>query len=589
VIPAPDIPGHNVTGVLGSGGFATVYRTWQVAVGRETAVKVDSRVLHTERDQRRFFREVTAAGQLSGHPHVVNVYDAGTLRDGRPYMVMELCPGGSLNDELRRSGPMSAERACRIGTDLADALAAAHTAGILHRDIKPANIMINRYGVIGISDFGLASIITANGEQSVSRDALTPAYAPPESFEGAEPTAAADLYSLAATIYALMAGRPPRFPADGRQPSAAAIYFLHSQPVEDIPGVPPRMLAILRQCLAADPAQRLPSAAALRDELAAFLGQPDRSPARTGPHRPASPPSTVMPPNRATPTGQDVPAAWSLSSSGGPLADAGPFTGSVRQASEASRPPSGISWTGGASGASGDGVSSGAGTWVPDQGANVVTQSRRWRPAALAAAAGGGLVLVVIAGLIVGHRLLSPVGAPATTGATGRTSATTGATGAAGRTSASATTGATGNAIDTFGVATTTSHCPAAAVAGAGARCAASPECWDGLDENEGVITASPLPCTGQHTWQTFAIGIMPSDVSTFNVNIVQANPTVSAVCSTRVMLSSRVGKALAIPQSQWSIQVVPPDEAAFDSGVRTYRCMAAIGYGESQTSQFGT
>jgi serine/threonine protein kinase len=575
VIPAPDIPGHTVTGVLGSGGFATVYRTWQVTVGRETAVKVDSRVLHTERDQRRFFREVTAAGQLSGHPHVVNVYDAGTLRDGRPYMVMELCPDGSLNDALRRSGPMSAERACRIGTELADALAAAHAAGILHRDIKPANILINRYGVVGLSDFGLASIIAANGEQSVTREALTPAYAPPESFQGAEPTASADLYSLAATIYALMAGRPPRFPADGRQPSAAAIYFLHSQPVEDIPGVPPRMLAILRQCLAADPAQRLPSAAALRDELTALLGQPDRSPARLASPRHASPPSTVMPPNRATPTGQDVPAAWSLSSAGGPLADAGPFTGSVRLASEASRPPAGTSWTGGASGSEGasgtdgDGVSSQAGTWAPDQRANVVTQSRHWRPAALAAAGGGGLVLVVIASLIVGHRLLSPVGTPATTGAAGRT-------------------GAAGNAIDAFGVATTTSHCPAASVAGAGARCTASPECWDGLVEEEGVVTASPLPCTGQHTWQTFAIGIMPSDASTFNVNIVQANPTVSAVCSTQVMLRSLVGKALAIPKSQWSIQVVPPDEAAFDSGVRTYRCLAALGYGESQTSQFG-
>ena len=187
VTPAPDIPGHTVTGVLGPGGFATVYRTWQVAVGREMAVKVDSRVLYTERDQRRFFREVTAAGRLSGHPHVVDVYDAGTLRDGRPYLVMELCPDGSLNDELRRTGPMNPELVCRIGTSLADALAAAHSSGILHRDIKPANILINRYGVVGLSDFGLASIIAASGEQSVSRDALTPAYAPPESFQRPSP------------------------------------------------------------------------------------------------------------------------------------------------------------------------------------------------------------------------------------------------------------------------------------------------------------------------------------------------------------------------------------------------------------------
>jgi serine/threonine protein kinase len=562
VIAAPDIPGHTVTSVLGSGGFATVYQTWQVAVGRETAVKVDSRMLHTERDRRRFFREVTAAGQLSGHPHVVDVYDAGTLRDGRPYMVMELCPGGSLNDELRRSGPISAERACRIGADLADALAAAHAAGILHRDLKPANILINRYGVVGIADFGLASIIAANGDQSVSRDALTPAYAPPESFEGAEPTPAADLYSLAATIYALMAGRPPRFPADGRQPGAAAIYFLHSQPVEDIPGVPPRMLAILRQCLAADPAQRLPSAAALRDDLDMLLGQPDRGLARTVPPRPAA-----ISQDRDMPPGRDMSAPWSVPSTGRPPAGAGPFTVSGRHASAASMPPAAFSGTGG------NGVPSLAGTTAPGHGANAVTQRRRWRRAALAAAVGGGLVLVGAAGLIVGDRLLAPAGTPARTGATGN---------------ATSATSATGNAIDTFDVATTTTQCPAASVAGAGARCTASPECWNGLLEEEGVVTASPLPCTGQHTWQTFAIGIMPSSAASFNVNTVQANSTVAAVCSYAVLLSSRVGDARKIPQSQWTIQVVPPDEAAFDTGVRTYRCLASLGYGESQTSQFG-
>ncbi len=309
VIPAPDIPGHTVTGVLGSGGFATVYRTWQVAVGRETAVKVDSRVLHTERDQRRFIREVTAAGQLSGHPHVIDVYDAGTLRDGRPYLVMELCPDGSLNDELHRNGPMNPELVCRIGTSLADALAAAHATGILHRDIKPGNILINRYGIVGLADFGLASIIATSGEQSVSREALTPAYAPPESFDAAEPTVAADLYSLAATLYTLMAGRPPRFPAGTRSPTVAALLALHNQPVDDIAGVPGQMLDILRQCLAVDPAQRLPSAAALRDELSGVLGQPGRGPAGgTISPRVVPPPSQPLSPSYQLPTVADQPS-----------------------------------------------------------------------------------------------------------------------------------------------------------------------------------------------------------------------------------------------------------------------------------------
>jgi hypothetical protein len=267
VVTAPDIPGHRVGGVLGAGGFATVYRCWQLAVGREVAVKVDNRVLFTERDRRRFLREVTAAGRLSGHPHVIDVYDAGTLADGRPYLVMELCPAGSLHDALRRHGPMPAAQVRDIGIRLADALAAAHASGVLHRDIKPANILVNRFGMVGLSDFGLASIISARGEQTASREALTPAYSSPETFRGEEPTVLADVYSLAATLYALLAGRPPRFAADGRQPGLATIMSLHDRPVEDVPGTPPELMALLRAGLSPDPAARPQSAAALRDAL----------------------------------------------------------------------------------------------------------------------------------------------------------------------------------------------------------------------------------------------------------------------------------------------------------------------------------
>ena len=80
----------------------------------------------------------------------------------------------------------------------------------------------------------------------------------------------------------------------------------------------------------------------------------------------------------------------------------------------------------------------------------------------------------------------------------------------------------------------------------------------------------------------------MPSDVSSFNANIVQASPTVSAVCSYAVLLRSRAGRARLIPRGRWSIQVVPPDEAAYNSGVRTYRCLAALGLNQSRMSQFG-
>jgi serine/threonine protein kinase len=554
VIPAPDIPGHTVIDVLGSGGFATVYRTWQAAVGRETAVKVDSRALHSERDQRRFFREVTAAGQLSGHPHVIDVYDAGTLRDGRPYMVMELCPGGSLNDELRRKGPLPPTSACQIGVNLADALAAAHALGILHRDLKPANILINRYGVVGIADFGLASIIAAGGEQSASRDALTPAYAPPESFRAEEPSAAGDVYSMAATLYALMAGRPPRFPASGKSPGMATILALHGQQVADIPGVPGRMMDILRECLAADPSRRLPSAASLRDELGALLGggrgqAPSRewqvpatpSTALTMSRSPGLAPGRSAPPWPEESLADSVPGHWTRSPAES-LADSvsGPRTATIAGTHEAT------------------------------------ARTPRRRPSLAVAAVGGGAAVAAVAALLVVPRLLAPGSGSASSGSAG--------SGPARASSAASLPGAVG----VLGVATTTKHCPAASVAGAGAACVTTPECWDGVDEVSGVVTAGSLPCGQPHSWQTFAIAIMPSASATFNVNIVQANPTVRAVCSAKVLLASRTGAALRVPASTWRIQVMPPDETAYNSGVRTYRCLAGRDYNALSSPQFG-
>jgi protein kinase-like protein len=556
VIPAPDIPGHTVIGVLGSGGFATVYRTWQAAVSRETAVKVDSRALHSERDQRRFFREVTAAGQLSGHPHVIDVYDAGTLRDGRPYMVMELCPGGSLNDELRRNGPLSPASVCQIGVNLADALAAAHAMGIMHRDLKPANILINRYGVVGIADFGLASIIAADGEQSVSRDALTPAYAPPESFRKEEPSPAADVYSMAATLYALIAGRPPRFPASGESPGVAAILALHDQRVEDVPGAPARMMDILRACLAADPSRRL-SAASLRDELAALPGDKLGQAPSWGWRAPGTPSTAQPAPRSHVPShgASTPPRPGELVADPAAGFPAGGFTTAGFPAETPAEPPA---WT------------VGAASTVRVAGLHGATSRahRRRRPLALAAVGGA---VAVAAALLVVPRLLAPGGGTAN-----------------GPAQASSPGASLPEAVGVVGVATTTEHCPAASVAGASAACVTTPECWAGVNEISGVISARSVPCGQPHTWQTFAIATMPSQSATFDVNIVQANRTVQAVCSTRVLLASRTGAALQVPRSAWRIQVMPPDEAAYDTGVRTYRCLAGHGLDELKTSQFG-
>lgn len=105
-----------------------------------------------------------------------------------------------------------------------------------------------------------------------------------------------------------------------------------------------------------------------------------------------------------------------------------------------------------------------------------------------------------------------------------------------------------------------------------------------------GNATAGHLPCAGSHSWQTFAIAILPADAQTFDQDIVEANPAVRAVCSVPVLLASRRGVARQIPARDWEIQVLPPDEASFDSGARAYRCIANLLIGNSPTtSQFGT
>jgi hypothetical protein len=257
------VPGYEIVDALGRGGFGVVYRARQLTIDREVAIKVDSRVILDDRDQRRFLREVRAAGRLSGHPHVVEIYDAGVLPDHRPYLVMELCPGGSLADGR---APMPPREVAEIGQKIADALAAAHDLGVLHRDIKPANILVKRYGTVGLADFGLAALMDTGRDTSVTLAALTPAYAAPEQFHLAPPTPQSDVYALCATLYTLLAGRPPRYPHEGEL-SVPEIVRRHDLPLEDIPGLSPEFMAVLRRGLAKDPAHRYPEAAALRADL----------------------------------------------------------------------------------------------------------------------------------------------------------------------------------------------------------------------------------------------------------------------------------------------------------------------------------
>ncbi|SDF69092.1 Serine/threonine protein kinase [Lentzea fradiae] len=270
---APHIPGLSDLRPLGAGGFATVYRAHQAQLHRDVAVKIDNRVLVDERDRHRFLREARAAAKLSGHPHVVGVHDANITPWGTPYIVMELCTGGSLADQLDRQGPLHPERVRELGIRLADALATAHSEGVLHRDIKPGNILVDRYGTPKLADFGLAALLDAQGGSTVTRDALSPSYAPPEAFAMAEPTPQADVYSLAATLYTLLAGKPPR-PVPWPVSSFDQLGEILRRPVTAVDGVPPALHEALARALHPDANLRTASAAQLRDELSDPMRQP---------------------------------------------------------------------------------------------------------------------------------------------------------------------------------------------------------------------------------------------------------------------------------------------------------------------------
>ena len=250
------------------GGAGVIYRCYETALGRNVAVKVLPS--HFDDDGReRFLREGYAMGGLSGHPNIVNILRVGVSPSGRPYIVMPYHAADSLAVRLRREGPVAWPEALRIGVKLCGALETAHKAGTLHRDIKPANILINDYGEPLLSDFGIAHIEggyeTATGYFSGTID-----YTAPEVLTGTPATVASDVYSLGATIYALIAGNAAHERNTGEE-LLAQYMRISTTRVPDLrpDGIPDPVCSVIEKAMSVDPAERPVSAADFGRELQA--------------------------------------------------------------------------------------------------------------------------------------------------------------------------------------------------------------------------------------------------------------------------------------------------------------------------------
>ncbi len=252
---------YRLVAPVGEGAMGTVWRAEDVRLDRVVAVKqlrvpAAASADETSRARQRVFREARAAAGLQ-HPHAVAVYDVATDEQDQPVLVMEYVPSRSLADVLAERGTLPPEDVASIGAQIAGALAAAHTAGIVHRDVKPANILLTDGSNddeqnAKITDFGLAR---STGDVTVTGTGLlagTPAFLAPETARGEPPTPAADVFSLGATLYTALEGTPPFGTADN------AVAQLHRVAAGGAP--PPRRAGHLAQPLMAmlhdDPAAR---------------------------------------------------------------------------------------------------------------------------------------------------------------------------------------------------------------------------------------------------------------------------------------------------------------------------------------------
>ena len=278
MIQPPIIGRYRIESELGRGGMGIVYRAIDPELDRAVAVKLillppdASEHVRQELDVR-FRREAKAAARIR-HPGVVAIHDVGSTASGL-FLVMELVEGESLAKRLERGAFPSRAQALDLAERAADALAAAHRAGVVHRDVKPANILLSSDGRVLLTDFGVARSLDEVSELTRTGMVVgSPAYMAPEQLQGAPVDGRADLFSLGVVLYELLLRKRP-FPA---QSITTLLYqILHEDPLADpslMRELDQATAEVLRRLLAKQPAERFPDAASAASELRRLPRQP---------------------------------------------------------------------------------------------------------------------------------------------------------------------------------------------------------------------------------------------------------------------------------------------------------------------------
>ena len=265
---------YEVQQFLGRGGMGIVLRALDPQLNRIVAIKVLAPELAADvSSRRRFLREARAAAAVS-HPHVVTIHAVAVDDDRLPYLVMECIVGRTLQQKIDQTGPLKMKEILRIGTQIAEGLAAAHKQGLVHRDIKPANILLeNGIERVKITDFGLARSVDDAGITRTGEVSGTPQYMSPEQALGQFVDHRSDLFSLGCVLYAMCAGRPP-FRGDNVAVVVKRICDESPRSIAEInPEIPGWLIQTIERLLAKDPAHRFQNAAEVADVLSGQLAQ----------------------------------------------------------------------------------------------------------------------------------------------------------------------------------------------------------------------------------------------------------------------------------------------------------------------------